>query len=81
MADDADRASGIEAWEREIRLREQKARAGIAEPGAWKRLSAKCCVEPDCGERIPEARRKALPGVERCVTCADRRERRGVRTA
>lgn len=27
------------------------------------------CVE--CGEPIPEARRKALPGVRFCVDCAD----------
>jgi phage/conjugal plasmid C-4 type zinc finger TraR family protein len=23
----------------------------------------------DCGEEIPEARRKAVPGVRRCVSC------------
>jgi phage/conjugal plasmid C-4 type zinc finger TraR family protein len=23
----------------------------------------------DCGEKIPEARRKAVPGVRRCVAC------------
>lgn len=23
----------------------------------------------DCGEEIPEARRRAVPGVRRCVTC------------
>jgi RNA polymerase-binding transcription factor DksA len=81
MADDTDRASKLEAWERNIRLREQQARAGIAEPGEWQRLSAKCCIEPDCGERIPEERRKALSGVQRCVTCARRRAKKGARTA
>lgn len=25
------------------------------------------CVE--CGEQIPKARRKAVPGVERCIDC------------
>ena len=28
-----------------------------------------CCAE--CGEAIPEARRKALPGVGLCVGCAE----------
>ena len=25
----------------------------------------------ECGETIPEARRKAVPGVRRCVTCQE----------
>ncbi len=29
--------------------------------------SLSCCEE--CGEPIPEARRRALPGVRRCVAC------------
>ncbi|WP_140187508.1 TraR/DksA C4-type zinc finger protein [Providencia stuartii] len=29
--------------------------------------SAVCCRE--CGEALPEARRRALPGVQRCVAC------------
>ena len=29
----------------------------------------------DCGEEIPEARRKALPGVKLCVDCASERDR------
>jgi phage/conjugal plasmid C-4 type zinc finger TraR family protein len=32
------------------------------------------CVE--CGEEIPEARRKALPGVSTCVPCQSGRDRR-----
>lgn len=36
--------------------------------------SATCCME--CGEEIPEARRRALPGVRRCVTCQSARDRR-----
>jgi phage/conjugal plasmid C-4 type zinc finger TraR family protein len=32
------------------------------------------CVE--CGEAIPEARRKALPGASTCVTCQSGRDRR-----
>ncbi|MBI2398343.1 MAG: DksA/TraR family C4-type zinc finger protein [Xanthomonadales bacterium] len=29
----------------------------------------------DCGESIPEARRKAVPGVRLCVTCQDTADR------
>lgn len=29
------------------------------------------CIE--CGDRIPEARRLALPGVKKCVPCAEGR--------
>lgn len=25
----------------------------------------------ECGERIPEARREALPGVRKCITCQE----------
>lgn len=31
------------------------------------------CLE--CGEAIPEARRKAIPGVQTCVGCQSRREK------
>lgn len=30
--------------------------------------SARLCVE--CGEPIPEGRRRALPGVKHCIECA-----------
>lgn len=29
----------------------------------------------DCGERIPEARRKALPGARTCVACQGERDK------
>jgi len=32
------------------------------------------CVE--CGEEIPEARRRALPGVRTCIACQSARDRR-----
>ena len=35
--------------------------------------SAEECVE--CGEEIPEARRKALPGVQLCTYCQEYLER------
>ena len=75
MADDIDRASGLEAWFRERALNAQRERAGFAEAADWNQLSAKWCVESDCGERIPDARRKALPGVQRCVTCQELEEK------
>lgn len=34
--------------------------------------SAEFCEDDACGEPIPEGRRKALPGVQYCVDCADR---------
>lgn len=33
--------------------------------------SAKWCAGPGCGERIPEARRLAVPGVQFCVECQE----------
>lgn len=32
------------------------------------------CVE--CGDEIPEARRRAVPGVRACVACQSERDRR-----
>ncbi len=34
--------------------------------------SAACCDQ--CGERIPEARRVALPGVRLCIGCQERED-------
>ena len=42
--------------------------------------SAEFCQAPDCGERIPPARRKAVPGVQLCIDCAQEAEyRRGLK--
>lgn len=76
MADDIDRASELEERFRDNALRKQHERAGLAEAADWNRRSAKWCVEPACGERIPDERRKALPGVQRCVTCQEKNEKR-----
>lgn len=38
------------------------------------RPSAEECEE--CGDEIPEARRKAVPGVQFCVFCQEKHERR-----
>ena len=34
------------------------------------------CLE--CGDEIPQARRRALPGVRTCITCQAERDRRPV---
>lgn len=36
--------------------------------------SAKYCTDASCGDAIPEARRKAIPGVLFCTECQQRRE-------
>lgn len=38
------------------------------------RESAKVC---ECGQRIPAARRKAVPGVQLCIDCQEFEEQRG----
>ena len=35
----------------------------------------------DCGEDIPEARRRALPGVRTCIACQSQRDRSVVHSA
>jgi phage/conjugal plasmid C-4 type zinc finger TraR family protein len=45
----------------------------------WDALSAKWCNDARCGQRIPDARRKAIPGVQRCVECQAEQERRSAR--
>ena len=40
---------------------------------ASKTESARVCE--DCGEKIPEARRRAVPGVRTCIRCQEERER------
>lgn len=61
------------ASEMETRFREQALAAQAARMPSGP--SATHCREPDCGEEIPEARRRALPGVGLCVDCAERKER------
>ncbi|HHO8014001.1 TraR/DksA C4-type zinc finger protein [Pseudomonas aeruginosa] len=45
-----------------------------ARPALAIRESAEDCE--DCGEPIPQARRRAEPGCSRCIDCQDRHERR-----
>lgn len=34
--------------------------------------SAEFCADDLCGDVIPEGRRRALPGIQYCVHCADK---------
>jgi len=57
-----DRAQQLELDEWEIRQKQ----AILPKP---EKESAKWCSAPGCGVRIPEARRKAVFGVQLCVEC------------
>lgn len=76
MTDLFDRATAAEEEAREQALKEQRRRAALEAPEDWRRASAKWCEAPGCGVRIPDARRRALPGVRLCVDCAEDAERR-----
>ena len=65
MTDDIDRAQARELQLRQDALRDQARRAGLA--GKTGADSATECI--DCGALIPEARRQAIPGCQRCVKC------------
>lgn len=59
-----DRAQELELIEWE----ERQQKAIMPKPT---RESAKWCRTPGCGKRIPDARRKAVPGVQFCVECQE----------
>lgn len=65
MTDLFDEAQAIEQQMRDIALREQARRAGLA--GKTMADSATECI--DCDAPIPKARRWAAPGCQRCVKC------------
>lgn len=65
----ADRAQELELADYE----RNQANAIMPKP---ERPSAKWCEGAGCGERIPEARRKAVPGVQLCVECQELSERK-----
>lgn len=71
MPDEFDRAQEREQTLRDDALREQARRAGLA--GKTIADSARYCI--DCDAPIPEARRLAVPGVQRCVDCQELEER------
>lgn len=71
MTDDIDRAQDLEARQRDTALRRQATRAGLL--GKTMTDSATECQ--DCEQPIPEARRWAMPGCQRCVKCQSAQER------
>jgi phage/conjugal plasmid C-4 type zinc finger TraR family protein len=62
MTDVFDRAQAIDLaeWEARNMHRTQL-------PTDWEHLSLKWCA--GCGQRIPDERRKAVPGAQLCVRC------------
>ena len=72
MTDIIDLAADREAENLANALAEQARRAGLA--GKTVADSATECA--DCGEEIPQERRQALPGIQFCVACQTRREKR-----
>ena len=75
MTDPIDRASSREDELRADALAVQRRRSGM--DGKTVADSAECCAA--CGEAIPEARRRALPGVQTCIDCQTEIERAGLR--
>lgn len=69
MADIFDLASDYESRDREAALSSVAGRTAWAGPPPDSIAGVACCAE--CGEPIPDARRKALPGVGLCVECAE----------
>lgn len=76
MTDIYDRATELEEQFRDIALEEQQRRAKLGQGDNWQQISAEFCEDDNCGVSIPEARRRAIPGVRFCVDCQELRERR-----
>lgn len=64
--DALDRAAQIEQEQRDDALEEQRRKMTSGK-------SALRCT--DCNERIPPARRKAVPGVQTCIECQEASEK------
>ncbi|OHC68624.1 MAG: hypothetical protein A3H93_09175 [Rhodocyclales bacterium RIFCSPLOWO2_02_FULL_63_24] len=83
MTDVFDRASEIEEQQRQVALQRQARRAGLAAPCApgFPFLGQAKTVEDSashcrvCESLIPVARRRAVPGVQTCITCQTDLER------
>jgi phage/conjugal plasmid C-4 type zinc finger TraR family protein len=71
MTDVYDQASVFETRDRALALARHAARADLA--GKTMADSARVCAV--CGDRIPAARRRAIPGVQTCVDCQHDLER------
>jgi len=68
-----DQAQLLELAERTNSIKAVRDR--ISKAGALQ--SAEVCVNPSCGEVIPEARRVAYPGVRLCTECKAFSEQHG----
>lgn len=66
----SDYASVLEAQHNESALS-----AHLAQQEVLTGPSAEFCLVADCDMPIPEERRQANPGVQRCAQCQTRRER------
>jgi phage/conjugal plasmid C-4 type zinc finger TraR family protein len=66
----SDYASVLEALHNESSLATH-----LAQQEVLKGPSAEFCQVADCDMPIPEDRRQAIPGVQRCAQCQARRER------
>lgn len=73
MTDIYDRATEREEAMREAALNAQARRAGLTGK-TWHDSAIECHV---CGDRIPVARRRAVPGVQTCVECQTELEKAG----
>lgn len=71
MTDVFDRASDLEEQQRQDALQKQARRAGL--DGKTVQDSASHCHV--CDSLIPVARRRAVPGVQTCVSCQEDLER------
>lgn len=65
MADEIDRATENAAFLLEARIQYQRNNA--PRPPLNLRGGATLCM--DCGDHIPDARKKAAPGCVRCIDC------------
>lgn len=74
MTDLFERARDREEEIRQDAMRDQNRRAGLI--GKTVDDSAHLCQM--CGDRIPQARRETLPGVQTCIDCQREIERQGV---
>lgn len=73
MTDIYDQASDLEELQRQSALAEH-ARRHPAPATDWQHASAKWCQGAACGVRIPDQRRRAIPGVQLCIDCQERKE-------
>ena len=78
MTDIYDRESELEERQREAALKAQRDKAHLGDAKDWRKISAKWCAAPACGERIPDERRRAIPGVQHCTACQTHLEKYGV---